>query len=172
MKKAKIIRFGDPVLREKSQNVTVFHKKLHATVDIIKNTLSSEENGAALAANQVSIPKRITVIDYLNEYHEMINPEIISSSGKQVDYEGCLSFPGYSGKVNRAEIVTVKFQDRYGKEIIIVRSGAMARCIQHEIDHLNGILYIDRMTDDFVLSDENQSKISVRDLLKITGKNS
>jgi len=170
MKKAKITRFGDPVLREESQHVNVFHKKLHALIDTMSYTLSKEYNGAALAANQISVTKRITIINYLDEYHEMINPEIISFSGEQIDYEGCLSFPGYSGKVKRAENITVKFQDRNGKEIIIERSGRMARCIQHEIDHLNGILFIDRMDDDFLIHDENQTRIPVRDLQRLTQK--
>lgn len=168
MKKAKIVLFGDPVLREKAQPVKVFHKKLHAAIDTIKFTLLNVKEGAALAANQISIPKKITVIDYLDEYIEMINPEIVSFSGEQTGYEGCLSFPGYSGRVKRAETVKVEFQDRNGNKICIERSGQMARCIQHEIDHLNGILYIDRMDDEFILNDEDKTKISINNILKIT----
>lgn len=168
MKKAKIIHFGDPVLRQKAEPVSVFHKKLHSVVDIIKATLLDADYAAALAANQVSILKSITVIDYCDEYFEMINPEIIDSSGESIGYEGCLSLPGYSGKVKRAEMVTVKYQDRNGKEITIERSGAMARCIQHELDHLNGMLYIDRMVDEFVIHDDNDTKLSVADLQRLT----
>jgi peptide deformylase len=168
MKKAKIVLFGDPVLREIAQPVKVFHKKLHSTIDTIRFTLMSVKEGAALAANQISIQKKITVIDYLDEYIEMINPEIVSYSGEQTGYEGCLSFPGFSGRVKRAETVKVEFQDRNGNKICIERSGQMARCIQHEIDHLNGILYIDRMDDEFIVNDEDKTKISISNILKIT----
>ncbi|HPB83858.1 MAG TPA: peptide deformylase [Spirochaetota bacterium] len=168
MKKAKIIHFGDPVLRQKAEPVAVFHKKLYAVVDTIKNTLLDTDYAAALAANQVSILKQITVIDYCDEYFEMINPEILESSGVNIGYEGCLSFPGFSGKVKRFENVTVRFFDRYGDEKIIQRSGSMARCIQHELDHLNGILYIDRMVEDFVTHDENNTKLYVADLQQLT----
>ena len=169
MKKEKIAVFGDPVLRETAQPVTIFHKKLHLLIDRMKFTLSKEEGGAALAANQISILKRVVVIDYLDEYHEMINPEIISSSGESTESEGCLSLPGYFGNVKRAEQIKVKFQDRHGKEFVIDRSGHMARCIQHEIDHLDGILFIDRMDEPFVSNGEK--KLAVKELLKITPVN-
>jgi len=166
MKKERIIFFGNPVLRDKAKPVTAFHKKLHALVDVMKFTLLNEDGAAAIAANQVSVLKRITVINYMDEYLELINPEIISSSGENVDSEGCLSLPGYSGNVRRAETVTVKFQDRNGKERTIERSGRMARCLQHEIDHLDGILFIDRMEEPFVTNGEN--RLAVEDLLKAT----
>jgi peptide deformylase len=167
MKKEKIVIFGEPVLRESAQPVTVFHKKLHALVDTMKNTLLSAENAAALAANQIGVLKRIIVINYMDEYFEMLNPEILSLSEESVvDSEGCLSLPGYNGNVRRALEVKAKFQDRYGKEIIVEASGPMARCIQHEIDHLNGILYIDRMEEQFVTDDND--KLSVEELLKKT----
>jgi peptide deformylase len=168
MKKAAIIHFGDHVLREKSLPVTVFHKKLHAIIDTMKHTLIEGGDGAALAAPQIGIHKRITVINYMNEYFEMVNPEILEVSGENIDIEGCLSFPGFSGNVKRAETVKVRFQDRNGKDRTIERSGRMARCIQHEIDHLDGILFIDRMDEKFVYNDDNNSKLSVKDVLKIT----
>jgi peptide deformylase len=146
-KKLKIVLFGNPVLRETAKPVTVFHKKLHSIIDSMKLTLDNRDDGAALAANQVGILKRITVIDYENEYFEMVNPEILESSGEDTNFEGCLSFPGFTGQVSRPDYVKVKFQDRFGKEFIIERKGNLARCIQHEIDHLNGILFIDRMKD-------------------------
>ena len=168
MKKLKVILFGDPVLREQALPVNVFHKKLHQLIDSMKTTLVSRNDGAALAANQVSVLKRITVIDYQNEYIEMINPEIIFFSGEKISFEGCLSLPGYSGRVKRAETIQVKFQDRYGEEKIIERSDNMARCIQHEVDHLNGILFIDRMDDEFLYDDENNTRLSKHDILKVT----
>ncbi|MBN1531486.1 MAG: peptide deformylase [Spirochaetes bacterium] len=169
MKKATIALLGDPVLREKSRPVTAFHKKLHALIDTMKFTLINGEDGAALAAPQISVSKRIVVINYCGEYHEMVNPEILESSGEQNDIEGCLSLPGLSGTVRRAETVRVRFRDRHGKERTIERSGRMAICIQHEMDHLDGVLYIDRMDDDdFVYNDEKGTKIAVGDLLRIS----
>jgi len=170
MKKERILLFGDEVLRQKAEPVKVFHKKLQGTVDRIKITLKSTRDAAALAANQIGLLKRITVIDYCDEYIEMINPEILESDGEVTEYEGCLSLPGFSGMVKRAETVKVKFQDRKGKEILIERSGMMARCIQHEIDHLDGVLYIDRMEEEFVYNDDDGTKMVVSDLLSMTDR--
>lgn len=166
-KKLKIILFGNPALREKAKPVTVFHKKLHALIDSIALTLDEREDGAALAANQVNILKRITVIDYEGEYLELINPEIIFSEGEIIKSEGCLSYPGYTGLVPRAEFVKVKYQDRFGNENIIERKGNFARAIQHEIDHLDGILFIDRMQDKFLISNSSDEKIELEKVLNI-----
>lgn len=165
MKKGKIVLLGDPVLREKAKPVTVFHKKLHAVIDMMKQTLIDRGDGAAVAANQVEIAKRIVVINYLGEYIEMLNPEILRAEGSQTDYEGCLSLPGLSGTVTRAETVEVRFVNRNGAERTITRTGRMARCIQHEIDHLDGVLYIDRLDDTFVVDNESGEKIEVKDIL-------
>lgn len=146
VQKYKIIFFGDPVLRQAAKPVTVFHKKLHNLIDSMKYTLDLTDDGAALAANQIAVLKRITVINYLGEYLELINPEILEKLGESIDYEGCLSYPGYIGLVPRFETVRVRYTNRHGDIKEVVRSGNMARCMQHEIDHLNGILYIDRMT--------------------------
>ncbi len=168
MKKEKITLFGDPVLREISSPVKVFHKKLHLLIDSIQYTLENMDDAAAIAAPQISVPKRVTVIDYMDEYIEMVNPEILEMEGEEAAWEGCLSLPGFSGIVKRAFKVKVRFQDRSGKEAVIERSGPMARCIQHEIDHLNGILYIDRMSEEYVRNDEKKSLLSVADLRKLT----
>ncbi len=165
-KKLKILLIGEPALREKAKTVTVFHKKLHAQIDAMAETLNSREDGAALAATQVGIMKRVVVVDYRNEYFEMINPEITSSEGIETDSEGCLSLPGLSGNVARSATVKVKYQDRYGIEHLVERSGALARCFQHEIDHLDGILYIDRMSEEFVTVLQTEKKFSVAELKK------
>ncbi|MGE5398984.1 MAG: peptide deformylase [Ignavibacteriales bacterium] len=157
----KIVLFGDPVLREVAKPVTVFHHKLHALIDSMAGTLFRRDDGAALAAPQVGVLKRIVVIDYENEYLELINPEITASGGKQKGFEGCLSYPGYIGSVPRFETVTVKFQDRDGNEHIIERSGNMARCLQHEIDHLDGVLFIDRMDEDFLTHSDTDEEVSL-----------
>lgn len=169
-KKLKIVLFGEPVLREKAKPVTVFHKKLHQFIDSMAVTLESHDNGAAIAANQVGTAKSITVINYEGEYFEMINPEILEGSGESTGEEGCLSYPGFYGKVQRFDKVKVKYQDRTGLEHIIERSGNMARCFQHEIDHLNGVLFIDRMKEEFLENSDGSVKIERAKVLKIAGE--
>lgn len=167
--KMKIVLFGDPVLRESAKEVTVFHKKIYNLIDSMKTTLDFRDDGAALAANQVGVLKKITVIDYENEYFEMINPEIIDCRGEIIDYEGCLSYPGYFGLVPRYEQITVKYSDRNGKQNLIERKGKMARCIQHEMDHLDGILFIDRVTENVLIHSDNKTTISLEQVLGIAG---
>lgn len=167
-KQEKIILFGNIHLRTQCKPVTVFHKGLHNKIDIILNTLKRHGGGAALAAPQISLLKRITVIDYLGEYYELVNPEISEKSGDSTDFEGCLSHPGFVGKVKRYEKIKVKYQDRFGEYHIIETSDQMARCFQHEIDHLDGVLYIDRVIDDYVFNNETGEKLSVKSLLDLT----
>jgi peptide deformylase len=121
MKKEKITLFGDPVLREISSPVKVFHKKLHLLIDSIQYTLENMEDAAAIAAPQISVPKRVTVIDYMDEYIEMVNPEIIDMEGEEAACEGCLSLPGFSGVVKRA--FKVKSDFRTGTEKRLCLSG-------------------------------------------------
>jgi peptide deformylase len=168
MKHVKIRPFGDPILREKTRVVSVFNKSLSDNIDLMTEVLKIEKNGAALAANQIGINKSIIVINYQNEYYELINPKIIKSYGMQYEYEGCLSLPGFSGKVKRFYTVTISFVDRNGVEHQVEKSGEMAICFQHEIDHLNGILFIDRMDEKNVVNDFDNSKLKVSDLLVLT----
>lgn len=168
MNRERIVLFGDPVLREIAKPVNVYHNKLHQLIDAMQFTLSCREDGAALAANQIGVLKRITVIDYQNEYFEMVNPEILDYSGENTDYEGCLSYPGYFGLVPRFETVTVKYFDRNGIEHIIERNDKMARCMQHEIDHLNGILFVDRMREGILTHSESKETIEVAKVIELT----
>lgn len=163
-----IIHFGDIHLRAICSKVEVFHKGLHNKIDILADTLERTGGGAALAAPQISLLKQIIVINYHGEYFELVNPEIINGYGERSEYEGCLSLPGFFGKVKRYVKVKVKYQDRTGDSHIIEVENQMARCFQHEIDHLNGILYIDRMSDEFVFNDETNEKIPVKHLLELT----
>ncbi len=167
----KIILFGDPALRQTAKPVTVFHKKLGTLIDSMVETLYSRDDGAALAANQVGILKRIVVIDYEDEYFELVNPEIVEASGEQTDNEGCLSYPGYFGQVKRYDFVKVKYQDRTGKINIIERSGNLAKCLQHEIDHLDGILFIDRVVEDFLTHSESKNKIDLSSVISLSKDN-
>ena len=168
MKHTKIYPFGDPILRETTRSITVFNKSLSENIDQMIVVLKNEDTGAALAANQIGISKSIKVINYQNEKYELINPSIITTSGSQYEYEGCLSLPGYSGKVKRFYSVTISFFDRKGIEHQVEKSGDMAICFQHEIDHLHGILFIDRMDEKYVINDIDNSRLKVSDLLLLT----
>ena len=170
MGKLKIISFGDPVLRQTAKPVTVFHKKLQLFIDQMWETLDNKDDGAALAAPQVGVLKRIFVMDYEHERLEMINPEIIESDGEAIDMEGCLSFSGFFANVKRFDYIKVKYNDRKGGEHVIERSGKISRCIQHEMDHLDGLLFIDKMTDEFAVNDDEGVKISKEDAINLSNK--
>jgi len=168
MKSERIILFGNPVLRQVSSPVVSFHKRLHDLLDSMRATLSSGEGGAGLAAPQISVLTRVVVLCNDDDYLELVNPEIIGTRGETVGPEGCLSLPGYFGTVRRAEEVTVKFFNRLGEEDVVTRTGLMGRGIQHEIDHLDGVLFIDRMEEEFVFKNKGKSKQSVKELLDLT----
>lgn len=97
----------------------------------------------------------------------MVNPKIIGQEGEDVEYEGCLSYPGYVGLVPRFKMVRVKYMDRNGEEHIIERTGKMARCIQHEIDHLDGILFVDRMKETTLTHSETETTIELDKVLEL-----
>ena len=134
---------GDPVLRKKAVPVARFNEQLHRLLDGMVETMIKAQ-GAGLAAPQVGISKRSIVLRDEDKILEIINPEITESEGESVDIEGCLSFPGLYGEVPRSARVAVSGQDRTGREIRISGEGFLARVLQHEIDHLHGILFVDR----------------------------
>lgn len=135
---------GDEILRKKSKEVTVIDNKIKTLLDDMMDTMY-ENDGVGLAAPQVGILKRVVTIDVDDEnIYRMINPKIISSSGEQIDQEGCLSVPELNGDVNRPMNVTAVYTDENGNEVTLEAQGLLARCICHEIDHLDGILFIDR----------------------------
>lgn len=147
-----IITVGHPNLRKKSQILNleqIQSKEVQKFIDDFILTLRNSGYGAALAANQVNKLWQIIVIE-LNKMplEILINPQVLKFAGEKVKaYEGCLSVPGYLGVVGRSDKVVVEALNREGKKIKIKASGFHARVLQHEIDHLNGILYIDRMID-------------------------
>jgi peptide deformylase len=165
-----IVLFGDISLRTQCKPVEVFHKGLHQKIDAMAYTLRKHGGGSALAAPQISLFKNIIVVDYLGKYYELINPDIIEGTGEMLDYEGCLSLPNYRGQVRRYQKIKVKYQNRYGDLLEVEPENEMARCFQHEIDHLHGILYIDRMTDEYVVNNDTNEKMSVEHLLELTKK--
>ncbi|WP_027414536.1 peptide deformylase [Aneurinibacillus terranovensis] len=137
-----IVKHPDPVLREKCAPVKKFTPNIHKLLDDMKETMYDAE-GVGLAAPQVGITKRVVVIDAGDGLVEMINPEILERRDEQFGPEGCLSIPGLVGDVRRAKWVKAKALDRNGKEFVIEGEDLLARAIQHEIDHLNGVLFID-----------------------------
>lgn len=139
----KIIELGDEVLRKKSFQVTDFSEKTHQLLDDMKDTLKKAE-GAGLAAVQVGVLRRMFVCDVKEGYFEFINPEIVEAKGKRKDIEGCLSIPKKHGFVIRPKYVKVKAQDRNGNFFEIEAEDFFAKCICHEYDHLDGIVYTDK----------------------------
>ena len=142
-----IITEGDDTLRKKSKPVTEFNEKLHILLDDMGDTLK-KANGVGLAAVQIGVLRRIYIIDIgieegKNEIIEFINPEIIKKQGKQEEAEGCLSVPGKYGITSRPAKVTVRAQNRNGEFFEYTGEGIFARCLCHEYDHLDGILYTD-----------------------------
>jgi len=142
-----IIKDNDPLLRETSKPVSEITPRIHKLLDDMAQTMY-DAAGVGLAAPQISVLKRIVVIDIGEGLIELINPEIISLEGEQEGPEGCLSVPSLLGKVKRADFVIVKALDRNGSEISIEATGFLARAIQHEVDHLNGILFTD-LTEEY-----------------------
>ena len=144
----KIVKLGeDEVLRKRSRKVEKFDKRLEQLLDDMADTMY-EADGAGLAAPQVGILKRCVVIDAGEGLIELVNPEILSAEGTQMCIEGCLSVPGRRGRVERPEKVIVHAQDRKGRHIELEGEGFLANAICHELDHLDGIVYVDKMLED------------------------
>ena len=139
-----IVTIDDPVLRKKSRPVVNFDEKLWTLLDDMKETLKKAD-GAGLAAVQVGILRRAVIVDVGDgKPLELINPEIVETSGEQEGQEGCLSLPGEWGVVRRPEFVRVRAQNRKGQWCMYKGEGLKARCFCHEIDHLDGIVFTDR----------------------------
>lgn len=138
----------DPILRTKAKKVAAVDVSVQRLIDDMIETLSAS-SGVGLAANQVGVPLRVAVIRIPEEEEVMvlINPEIIEKIGERIVVEGCLSLPGYQAEITRAESVKVKARDRNGKLIRKKCTELLAQAMEHEIDHLNGVLYIDYLTD-------------------------
>jgi len=133
---------GDPVLKEHCAEVTKIDKRLRTLLDDMAETMYASE-GVGIAAPQVGIPIRAIVVDVDKKRYDLINPVITYREGSAIDSEGCLSCPNLYGDVERAEKIRVKYTTRFNKEKELEADGLLARCIQHEVDHLNGQLFID-----------------------------
>ena len=144
----KIIELGaDDVLRKRCRKVERFDERLHTLLDDMAETMYAND-GAGLAAPQVGLLKRCVVIDVGEGLIELVNPEIVSTEGEMTVIEGCLSVPGRSGRVVRPEKVTLKAQDRHGEAVEMTGEGFLAMAMCHELDHLDGVLYVDKMLED------------------------
>lgn len=139
-----VVKMGDELLRKKSKIVREFDEKLWELLDDMKETMY-EFDGMGLAAPQVAVLKRVVVMEVNNNFYELINPEIIYEEGEDLEQEGCLSCGKQRDFVKRPMKVTVKAQDRYGYEFTLTGEKWLARCICHEVDHLNGILFLDKV---------------------------
>jgi peptide deformylase len=137
-----IITLGDPRLRIKGEPVDSFGKYLHELLDDLAATMR-DAPGVGLAAPQMGVALQACVIEVENRLHELVNPRIVKASGDDTDLEGCLSIPGYVAYVTRREHVWVVAQNRHGRKIKLAGTGLLSRAMQHELDHLQGKLYID-----------------------------
>jgi peptide deformylase len=165
-----ILTLGDARLRLKGQPVDSFGRFLHGLLDDLAQTMR-DAPGVGLAAPQIGEPLAACVIEVEDHLHELVNPRIVRSLGDDRDLEGCLSIPGYAAYVTRRERVWVVAQDRRGRKIKVSGSGLLGRALQHELDHLDGKLYIDYLesmdelisvspaTEDDEVADEDESRV-------------
>lgn len=141
-----IVVVEDARLRTKCPRVPKIDDSVRQLIDDMVDTMR-EAPGIGLAAPQVGVLLRVIVCEVGENLHVLVNPEVVRAEGEQVADEGCLSIPGYLGEVKRAMKVVVKGKNRSGKEVRIKAEGLLARCFQHEIDHVDGVLFTDRLTD-------------------------
>ena len=142
-----IVKYGDPVLRKPTEPVTKIDDEIRKLIDDMVETMYAAP-GVGLAANQVGVSRRLMIIDLSvgetpGELHVFINPEFVEKKGEILDEEGCLSIPDFVEMVSRPEITTVRYQEPTGKWKEMTGEGLMARALNHEIDHLDGKLYVD-----------------------------
>lgn len=142
-----IILFDNEILRKKSKEVEVIDEKIKQILDDMAETMYNAGNGAGLAAPQVGILKKLVVIDMGQGLIKLVNPRIIKQEGKQKVIEGCLSFPNIFGKLTRPAKVTVQALNENGEEVILTGTGDLAKCFCHELDHLEGVLFTDLVTE-------------------------
>ena len=154
MSKRYVVQVGDEVLRKKCQPVRVFGSELNSLLNDMKETVRAE-NGAGLAAPQIGVDLRAVVIDVEEGFYELINPVILSVKGEQNGPEGCLSVKGRQGTVRRPYKVNAEYFDRNGKKHKLTAEGFFARAVCHELDHLDGILYIDKADEVYDLPAED-----------------
>lgn len=167
-----ILPFGHPILREKAKPIRKFDQELHQLLNEMTAMLYAQEGRAGLAAPQIGVSQRIVVMDCGDGAIELINPEILEIDGEQIGPEACLSFPGYTGIVKRADYIRIKTMTRHGEEVEMEGEDFLARCIQHEMDHLDGILYIDHVLEGELYEDQTGRRADLEEALRISNKHS
>lgn len=143
MASRKVFKLGESILRKKSKPVVNFDEDLWQLLDDMKDTMYKND-GMGLAGPQVGVLRRVVVMDVNNQFYELINPEIIHQEGEDIDTEGCLSVGKFKDEVKRPYKVTVRAVDRYNYPLEITGEKYFARCVCHELDHLDGILFVDK----------------------------
>lgn len=161
-----ILHLGDPRLRLRGEPVTSFNKSLHTLLDDLAHTMRAAP-GVGLAAPQLGEPVQACVIEVGGQLHELVNPAIVRAVGDDRDLEGCLSLPGYYAYVTRRERVWVVAQNRVGKKIKVSGQGLLARALQHELDHLDGKLFIDLLDSMDELIPVGQDEEEVEEAAKV-----
>ena len=152
----------DPILRQKAKRVRTIGSSVKKLIADMLETLHADPGRVGLAAPQIGVSLRVMVIGIPDEDDiVLINPKIVRRNGARTITEGCLSLPGYYGQINRAESVTVKGRDQNGKEVRIKAQDLLAQALEHEIDHLNGTLYVDRLEsmDDLMKIEKEEPEI-------------
>lgn len=139
-----IVKLGDPLLKKVCRPVDKFDDKLHQLIDDMWQTLH-QVGGLGLAAPQVGILKRVCIVEWEEQRFELVNPKLVKSKGRCVDEEGCLSVEGFRGTVSRPQVIDIEYLDRYGNKQTFHAEGYFARVFLHEMDHLDGILFCDKM---------------------------
>ncbi|MCL2122260.1 MAG: peptide deformylase [Clostridiales bacterium] len=161
-----IVKEGNPVLREKALPITNVNDAAIRLLNNLRDTLMVTPKGVGLAAPQIGISKRAFVVQLINEeedehiYYEMINPELTEMEGREESWEGCLSVPELEGLIPRAKKLKVKYTDRESRKNELIAEGYLARVIQHEYDHLNGVLFPDKALSikDTTQTEENRTQ--------------
>ena len=155
-----IVTIGDPLLRKKSRVVDEINPRIIKLLDDMAETMYYENRGIGLAAPQVGVLRRVFIVDIGDDHGKMefINPEIIETEGSQTDNEGCLSVPGKTCAVERPQHIKVKALNRNGEEFELEADDLLARCICHENDHLNGVLFIDKSVDGKIYKAEEREE--------------
>ncbi len=143
--KRKVLKYPNKILNQKSEDVTEFNEELYELLDDMRDIMKTS-NGVGLAGIQIGVALNVLVIEYQDEYIEVINPEITSTYGERTTIEGCLSVPGVGAQVTRYEKIEVTYQDRFGDLKFLTPINQLATIFQHEIEHLQGGLYIDNLS--------------------------
>ncbi|UHA74892.1 peptide deformylase [Paenibacillus sp. 481] len=162
-----ILPFGDPILRKVCKPVTEITPRILTLLDDLRETLYAEPGRAGLAAPQIGVLRRVAVMDLGNGLIELINPEMIEADGEQYGSEGCLSFPNYYGNVRRAKQIKVSSLTRDGNAVVYDVTDYTAVCFQHEMDHLDGKLFVDLMEETYLVHERTNQRMSLLDVLKV-----